>query len=191
MVATSVHRAGRTGYTLLEMILVLAVLVAAAGALLINVMAMPDVNRLSRAADEVRGVLTGLRARAMEEGLFLEWTFQPDSPSYSVKRPGDGGGVGQGSAPQWLDASPGNQVNVDSDRIFGDHQLPEGVTFRIGNSQTSGSIRPNTVRFQQDGTANSLEFLVDDGLAAYRFQVRSLTGAVTVRKVASGGKRAG
>jgi hypothetical protein len=129
----------------------------------------------------------------MEEGLFLEWTFQPDTYSYAVKRPGDSGGVGQGGKPLWLDISSGTQVNVDSDRIFGDHQLPEGVMIRAvaGSPQTNGSIRPNTVRFQQDGTANSLEFLVDDGLAAYRFQVRGLTGAISVRKVASAGKKGG
>ena len=82
------HRRQPGGFTLLELLLALAVFVALAAVLWPNLNAIPEAGRLQRVADDLRGLLNGLRVRAMDESLTYRFEYQPETSLYRVRRLG-------------------------------------------------------------------------------------------------------
>jgi hypothetical protein len=183
----------RPAYTLLEVVLVLAVLV------MITALAYPSIDgmwghhRLTAALDEVRGTWASGRAHAIEEGQPYRFAvvlgkgnfrLAPDSPEYW-----EGGGT--------QPPGPGPQPAI----IAG--ALPRGVTFSSGSGGggAAGGANPDTVLesvspsqyqtvavFLPDGTAQDdveIRFNVR-GAAPAVIRLRSMTGVVSVQR--GGGK---
>jgi prepilin-type N-terminal cleavage/methylation domain-containing protein len=185
------------GYTLLEVLLVMSVLVVAASLAIVNISGLPDSYRLSRVSHEIRGFLTGLRARAMEEGTVMEFRFEPDYGSYEIRR----GATSQTQATSNQDSSAGmedvtldqsDRIEFDSDQVFGKHELPKPLVFKsidsnsgVISSSVSGSTNQRAIFFFPDGSCTGIEFWIDDGVSAMHVHVRALTGGVRTWRVAA------
>src|SRR5687767_11308983 len=71
-------------FTIIEMLLVMAVIVMATAIVVSNIDGVRQAYRLPRAADDLRGILVGLRARAMDEATMFEFSFEPDAAKFRV-----------------------------------------------------------------------------------------------------------
>ena len=192
------RRRPRSAFTILEMLLVITVIVMATGLIVASIDGMREAYRLPRAADDLRGVLAGLRARAMDEAAAFEFSFEPDSSKYRVRKSGGDGGGSHGAASE-IDLDPTSRIEFDQNDIIGEHDLPAGLTLleglgegaRTAPSEQSGEktdLRRKSLRFKPDGSTTGLAFILKDaGGGEVHFQVRGLTGAVkTARKGADG-----
>ena len=185
-------RRKRPAYTLLEVILVLAILAMVTALAYPSIDGMYGHHRLTAALDEVRGTWAAGRAHAIEEGQPYRFAvvmgkgnfrLAPDSPEYWD---GSGGGAPSGN---------GLQPAV----ITG--ALPRGVSFAEGPGGAGGGANPDTVLdsvspsqykpiaiFLPDGTARDdveIRFNVR-GAAPAVIRLRSMTGVVSVQR--GGGK---
>ena len=178
------------GYTLLELLLVMGLLVAVASIVTISVIALPEAHRLSRAADDLRGLLAGLRFRAMEEGKQVTWSFTPETGTYSVKMDGKTPSSVPDETAGWLDLDASKRVEFDNDRIFGEHELPNGVIFRtMSGSAGDQSSQTPTVRFNPDGSATTFAFeLHDSASGTVQFRIRGVTSMITVKRLNQNGQ---
>lgn len=181
------------GFTLLEMLLVLAVLLALAS------LAWPPVQRLyaeqqiKDAVEQVRGKLAGTRLKALDAGLTYQFRFEPEGTAYLLL-PYDAELV----APAAADAEGGQALMRFAD------MLPEGMRFEAASENLAGIERlrtdrleglPNPQRlsekswsppllFYSDGSAMDAAFdVVDEENRSIRLSVRGLTGGVTVSKI--------
>ncbi len=187
-------RRRRPAYTLLEVMLVLAVLV------LVTALAYPSIDgmyghhRLTAALDEVRATWAAGRSHAIEEGQPYRFAvvlgkgnfrLAPDSPEYWEGGGGNQPPSGNGPQPAVITGA-----------------LPRGVTFANGaGAAAPGGPNPDTVLasvsptqyqalavFLPDGTARDdveIRFNVR-GAAPAVLRLRSMTGVVSVQR--GGGK---
>jgi hypothetical protein len=191
-------RHSRSAFTILEMLLVITVIVMATGLLVASIDGIREAYRLPRTADDLRGLLAGLRARAMDEATTFEFSFEPDSSKYRVRKAGGDAGGSHG-APSDVDVDPMARIEFDRDDVIGEHDLPAGLSLLEGRgdgARATASLqtgeetdaRRKSLRFLPDGSATGLAFILKDaGGGEVHFHVRGLTGSVkTARKGADG-----
>jgi len=171
----------RSGYTLLEVSLVAAVITVVSALAYPSLQGMYGYYRVNGAVDAVKTGLAQARARAIEEGKPYRFALAPngrrfrvapDEPSFwsGPARPGMNG---RGGA---LEAS-----------------LPEGVTFSAqeadGQSVGADGWAAPAV-FQPDGAAQEDMVLVfrAEGAQPRAVSLRAMTGAVSVRILGPGGR---
>jgi prepilin-type N-terminal cleavage/methylation domain-containing protein len=181
------------GYTLLEILLVMGVILMASTIAIINISGLPDSYRLSRVSNEIRGFLTGLRARAMEEGVSMEFSFVPDYGGYRIRRgagTASNSSVASEAAMEDITLESSDRIEFDSDAVFGDHELPRPLVFKRVNTGANQDPFANplnedreSIRFFPDGSCTGIEFIIDDGTSAMHFHVRALTGGVRNRRL--------
>jgi Tfp pilus assembly protein FimT len=179
----------RIGTTLIELILALGVLVLAAAIIVPTVLGLAESNRLMRTADDFKGLLAGLRSRALEESVAIEIAIEPNGAGYKVSR-------SDGSAPaaEATAAAKGNDLDAprpefDRDTVFADHKLPESVTFQNVRSPSADAATPaGTIRFYPNGAATPIEFEIADAAVpgSVRFHIRGLTGTIASRRIYPG-----
>ena len=190
-------RTNRSAFTLLEMLLVMTVIVMAAGLIIAGVDGLREVYRLPRAADDLRGMLAGLRARAMDEAVVFEFSFEAGANKYRIKKAGDNAGGSHG-APSDIDVDPAGRVEFDAD-IFGEHELAAGLTLERGRAEASKTVRNDAgdarnaqrvlLRFLPDGSCTGLAFTLKDASGGQvDFHVRALTGAIKMSRKSSDGR---
>ncbi|MGH7200286.1 MAG: prepilin-type N-terminal cleavage/methylation domain-containing protein [Planctomycetaceae bacterium] len=199
----------RRGFTLLEMLLVLAVLV------LIAAIAWPSMQNIYRdlqlkeSVGEVRTELASTRLHAVESGLAYQFRYEPDGRRYVVvpfEREPQPSAAGGGSTTM---SSPGQPLP----HVAG--ELPEGLRFRAAVSGLSATEQmiargqqvsepvavewlaglPNAAElagvqwsppivFYPDGTADDAAFeVVDEKRQLMVIAVRGLTGSVSTSDV--------
>src|SRR5262245_57873290 len=78
------HPASRSGYTLFELLLVLAVLLIVVGLTWSSLAGAYKHQRLASAAHDVRMRLAATRAQAIESGAILQFVYEPGARAYSV-----------------------------------------------------------------------------------------------------------
>jgi len=165
----------RRGYTLVELIVVIAVLVLL-GAIVSSSLTGQDGNtKVKAAADDATGLIASARSHAIDEGRNYRLAVSQDGTKLRVT-PDD---------PDALDQTEGEDVIKPFVQEF---QLSPGVTVvpTITGSEMSTADSEGWVRlatFQQDGTCR--EDLVDfeireEGVAPLVVQIRGLTGHTTV-----------
>ena len=184
----SAARARRAGYTLLELMLVLAIIVVMAAIAYPSATAMYGHVRLSQAADSVRAAWAEARAHAIDDGRPYRFAIIPNQGNYRVApdSPEFWGSGGQEQAPADT-ANPPYVLNKT---------LPKGMRFSApdapADSQAQGesslpkdNISPDmwssrTV-FLPDGTARQDVEIVfgASGTMGIVMKLRALTGAVT------------
>ena len=75
----------RGGFTLIETLLVVAVLVGLAGISFATMGNFGESQRMRRVQDDLRGLVTGLRVRAMDEGQVYQLAYRPKTGDYMVR----------------------------------------------------------------------------------------------------------
>ena len=196
----------RRAFTLLEVALTMTVLVILAAVFWPNMMALQRGAKLPAAIDDLRGLLVGLRVRAMEEGKSYEFAYSPGSSFFRISTLG-----AESLAPTPTEDTTERRVLFDSEDLLGEHRLLDEMTFEpmtqdpdstgsaggvamvslsSGGQSQDGWI---PLRFRSDGTVSFGSSLTAGGKArfaivdqtgvAVEFQIRGLTGMITVSKM--------
>jgi prepilin-type N-terminal cleavage/methylation domain-containing protein len=180
--------AHRRGFTLLEVILVMAVIV------LLTAMALPSIEtmygdmKVTAAADQIRGRWADARTKAIEEGRAYRFSTQPDGKFRIAPDAGDFWG-GSGTA---SDSTTAN--DSDTPPLVLEDSLPKGIAFADestgGGDNSDGGSWTTVLTFLPDGTASADKTITlqIEGCRPVQLKVRALTGAVTVESVAVGSK---
>jgi prepilin-type N-terminal cleavage/methylation domain-containing protein len=180
----------RHGFTLVELLLVLALIVTVGAIAWPSIQHGYDNFKLKRAADQVVTAFGHARVQAMSKGLTQVFRCESGTPRYTVEvlpdetMPVDDGTAGLGSAP----AGGGNSQNQSTSSKAG--QLPDGYVFsnaqrvldnraaatetELSSSGTSGDLPP--ILFYPDGTSSEAFVTVSDknGLSV-SVSIRGLT----------------
>jgi prepilin-type N-terminal cleavage/methylation domain-containing protein len=177
----------RRGFTLLELILVMTILVILAAISFPSIESMYGYYRLQGAADALRSSWADARTRAMEEGRPYRFSVVMGMGNYRVAP--DSADYWAGDPPAPADAN--NPPLVQSDA------LPKGIRFRRADSPSeagsSDTVLPadsvgsnqwtSLAVFLPDGTARDDVAVVLEagGARPLMVRLRGLTGGVSVR----------
>ncbi len=183
----------RRGYTLFELILVLALLVVLAAIAYPTLDSLLGTFRMTSAADMVRAHWADARAYAMNEGQPYRFAVVPGKGNFRVA---------PDSPDFWGGNDPPTPADPNNPPLVVDDALPRGVRFSTPDTYQSagmgptgdsssppGSVDPSSwstvVTFLPDGTTKEDVEIVFIGAGAQPLNVklRALTGAVTVRQL--------
>jgi prepilin-type N-terminal cleavage/methylation domain-containing protein len=189
-----------SGLTLLEILLVLAILVAVAAAAAPAFRGVLQDAELRSAADSVRTEWTRAHVRAMKTGRIQVFRYELGGRKYTLQPwiAGDDALEGNESADTGFGAP-----SPSEDTVVGDgYELPEGTHFAAGDAQqesrslaieqaasdaTSFSgewSRP--ILFYPDGTSSDAFVLIgNERKVAVRIELRGMTGAAKVGDIAA------
>jgi len=186
------HHQTRGGYTLLEVLLALAVIVSLLTVVWPSVTRMFQDYQIKSVANDVRVQVAGIRTLSLNQGVSYQFRYEPEG-TYFVAVPSEYGAL----------TITDDTASTKANRIYG--VLPEGMQFRhadgvtelntekiseiwlegMENSTTlSGKDWSAPLYFHPDGTASEGEFQVvsRDGIAL-SISVRGLTGAVKMSAI--------
>jgi prepilin-type N-terminal cleavage/methylation domain-containing protein len=159
----------RSGFTLMELMLVLLIVILAAGLVVPYVDSLLQPSQVTAAIDEVRVNWEQARGRAMEEGRPYRFSIVEGGDSFRIE-------------PDDMDTNPEKGYEIDG-------ILPEGCLF-VGNESglvdvaatpAKGGTMVSKVVFLPDGTAREdvdLSF-GRPGLPRVTLRLRALTGNIT------------
>ena len=195
-----------SGFTILELLLVLALLVTVTSLAAPTVGRTLDSHRLRSAGDEIRIAWSKARVRAMEKGRTYVFQHEPTGTKYRVESllsPDDYlesdqltgvGGLGAAAMNSTADSSSGGD-SVET-------ELPENVQFAGSQvaedmrglflSQSAQSTSPtdtqwsSPVYFYPDGTTSTAKLrVVNQREKSLEISMRGLTGVVYVKSVSA------
>jgi prepilin-type N-terminal cleavage/methylation domain-containing protein len=165
----------RRGFTLLEMVAVLAVLIILGAVLIPTLSGVRGDTRSKAGADSVRSFMAEARAKAMEDGTPYRLSVSPDGRSLRIAV--ENGTMGMG------------MIEDDGTGFSREDQLPDGVTAKLitdenDDAATTDETGWNRVAtFLADGTCreDTVEVVVSEtGVVPFIVRLRGLTGVVTV-----------
>jgi Tfp pilus assembly protein FimT len=166
----------RPAFTLLEVLLVIAVIIALSAVAYPTLAAMYGDVKVKAAADDVRAAWTEARSHAIEGGRAYRFAVQPDTGKYRVAPDADG----------FWDGSGGDESDAPPFVFEGD--LPNGIVFKVGDLPESGGWSTVVVFNPDGGCSADVEVVLreaDDDGTPIVVKVRAMTGAVSVRKQAA------
>jgi prepilin-type N-terminal cleavage/methylation domain-containing protein len=183
------HRSSlpRSGYTLFELMLVLAVIATIAAIAYPSIEALYGNYRLTAAVDQVRGVWAAGRAHAMDEGRPYRFAILPSANNYQLAPDSPefwGGGGSSSSSAQ----DSGAAADPTSQGIVLNEVVPKGVRLTLSDSAADSGDSSGWTKvavFLPDGTArdDAELFFQAPGSRAMVLRLRALTGIVTSRTV--------
>ncbi|MDA0587806.1 MAG: type II secretion system protein [Planctomycetota bacterium] len=177
----------RSGFTLIEVLLVVAIMMTMVGLAWTPLLRSWGDHRLKAATEDVRSTLAGTRIQALENDATWQFRYEP-------------GGNHFVRVPYQTAETEGTSV------VFGRMSLilPAGMTFSENNSAGIARSEPLTaldvqgladageltglpwsqpILFYSDGTATEVMFqVIDDQAGEMTVSVRDLTGAVSVKQ---------
>ncbi|WP_197453896.1 prepilin-type N-terminal cleavage/methylation domain-containing protein [Caulifigura coniformis] len=194
------RRGLRGGFTLLELVVVLMVIVA------IVTLTWPQLLRFAREqqlrdwTSEVRTDLAGSRIKAIENGLVYQFRYEPGGRWFAVL-PYDRPEAGNSAADSDL-----GKTRIEAARSSGPpatlKQLPEELHFRFKDGQPTEELHPDWIKllptseplgrvswslpilFHLDGTADTATIYVENDRGhSQLLTLRGLTGGVTMGPV--------
>lgn len=168
------------------------------------------VQRLRKAADQVRADWTRARVKAMSSGRTYVFQYSPDADRYSIQPVAAGDMASE-------DASlGGGELGIPAGQGTGtvnERALPEGITFygdlddqqdsstladalpgldAAGGAILAGDSPTSEVRFLPDGTTSTARVVLKNEYGrSIELSLRGLTGVVTVGEVQAGDAPAG
>ena len=182
----------RHGFTLLEVLLVLAIIVMLTAMAYPSIEAMYADARLTAAADQIRARWADARTKAIEEGRPYRFAVQQDGRFRIAPDAADFWNGGGG------DAANSDTNDPDTPPLVVEEALPKGVNFADGGITGSdnsgggdGGPWQTVVTFQPDGTASQdVEVIFQaDGTRPLQLKLRALTGSVTVQALSPDGRQ--
>jgi len=127
----------RRGYTLFELLIVVAVVLILAGISIPSIESMYADSRLEAAADQVAGQWSAMRARAITEGRSYRFAVQPGGGDFRAAP--DAPEFWSGADPPPVSANEPNAPLVVQD------SLPTGIRFAsIGGDDPAAAANPDT-----------------------------------------------
>jgi prepilin-type N-terminal cleavage/methylation domain-containing protein len=174
------HSLTRKGFTLLEILLVMAILIIISAVCLPTINSMYGDTRVHGAADEIRRAWAEARSRAIENGTPYRFSVKFEKIQYRIAPDTDD---------FWSSAPP--EGSTDSPKALSG-SLPDGISFtRDTKSHFSASGDWSTVAvFLPDGTCRAdASVAVQDGNGSpLTVSVRGLTGTVMVKNAKQEGR---
>ena len=181
----------RRGYTLLELVLVLALTVVLGALIYPSYDAIVGDFRQGSAEDQVRAGWAAARAHAMNEGQPYRFCVFPERGNFRIA---------PDSSDYWSGGDPPAPADPANAPLVIDDALPVGVRFALtqpapgsaadgDSSVTPGSVDPSSwvplITFLPDGTArdDAELFLATAGARIIRLQLRGMTGTVRSSKL--------
>ena len=208
------HASGtRSGFTLLEVMLVLGVLAIFAGMTVPSVMRMFGQQKLTGAAERVRSAIASTRIRAIESGIIYQFCSEtngsryvvvPFEPDHANSQAGGQGGAATllsraaGRLPAGIvfssvnfrsSAAPAATTATATAGAGASHKLMPGTLDGLPNaSELAGANWSTPVLFHPDGSASAdLEITVSDPKMQHiKLRVRAFTGAVSIERLVAG-----
>lgn len=160
-------RGRRQGFTLIELVLVCAVLGILLASSLPRFQQTAERLRLERSAFELTQLLRYARERAIAQGIDVIWRW--DEANHRARVEGDPvAGMGQ----------PAAEAPDGGGRIAESAPLPEGISVALTRDQAAVSCQ--CLRFFPDGTAETTTVRVSVQQLAYTAQVNGSTGQVVL-----------
>jgi len=190
----------KSGFTLLEMLLVLAILVAITAVTIPVVERMYDAHRIRQSATTVRTALSAARLRAVDRGQAYECRVEPDG-RHLVVLARRGGGIRFGDEED-QPASASQPQREAAIHI----ELPEPLVFQTADSareRLEGNVSSEIDRgsplrnrmwskpivFAPNGSSTNAEFEIRDPSGrSIQVEVRGLTGAARTSTQATRGE---
>ncbi|GAB4149492.1 MAG: hypothetical protein Tsb009_23770 [Planctomycetaceae bacterium] len=191
----------RSGFTLVEMLIVMTVLVIIAGIVLPIMSDQYNEYRLENAATVVHEEFANARTHAVDTGLAYQFRFEPNGRRYLIipaETDADDANAGQGngdgtepyrprvaqSLPDGFEFSIESTDNGTTPNIETE-QIPESLLAGLPDAnELAGVSWSPAIMFYPDGTSQSAQFIIKDSRKQFvRFSVRELTGAVSVSPV--------
>jgi len=160
----------RQGFTLLEILLVMAILVILTAVSLPSLQSMYGDTRVRGAGDEVRNAWAEARSRSIDSGMPYRFAVNGGS-QYRVA---------PDTAEFWDGASAASDTD-DGRAMIG--SLPKNINFAPSDSADDSSGWRTVVVFLPDGTCRNDALIVieTDGSPALYVRARALTGIVSVK----------
>ncbi len=205
----------RSGFTLLEVLLVLGVLAVFAGMTVPSVMRMFGQQKLTGSAERVRSAIASTRIRAIESGIIYQFCCETNGSRYVVvpfepdhansQAGGQGGGAtllsrAAGRLPAGIVFSSVNfrvagstagapAAPAATAAAGSSHKLMPGALDGLPNAgDLAGANWSTPVLFHPDGAANAdLEITVTDPKMQHiKLRIRAFTGAVSMERLVAG-----
>ncbi len=198
----------RAGHTLLELLLVLAILAMGLALAIPTYESLVSERRLQKSAEELELQLQEARVKAMRTGQSQVFRFEIGANTYVCEPWMSGkeelnagpGAVLQDGSGQAVETSTSN-INTIVDTSKTQRQLEEGIVFASANTAndsraqlavlqenggTAGATSSTPVMFYPDGTATTAELILEDPKGNRRaIQIRGLTGRTKLTAIAS------
>ena len=188
------HRNPQSGFTILELLIVLALLAA------ISVIVMPTLldemrnNQVYEAGESVREILAESRKYAIDSGIDYEFRYEPGGQFFIVI-PSETDPVASNATQD--DAAVGNYLSLSGElaeefqieALEGAGESSETLPIEAFGTLENSSILSQKswsapVMFRFDGTAEDFEFRVsDDERRTVELSIRGLTGAIRLSQV--------
>jgi len=198
--------ATRRGYTLLELLLVVGILMICAGAVAPSVMGMMANYHLKEGVQRVQAALAATRVHAIDATSTYQFRFEPGGRHF-LAVPTDNDAIGTGGSA----LGAGGQSLAGG--LFESGSLPENLSFQTSASQGLPQEVPSLpagndpgwtgalaripdahdfaqvnwsepICFHTDGTATDTTFtVVDSRGVGYRFTIREVTGEIFVHRL--------
>lgn len=186
------NRFARRGFTLVELLLVLVLLLALVGLVTINVQGIYNRHRLREAAESVREHLVSARMRALETGVIHQFQYELGGTQFAIgpfeTLPAGADGSVQIVLPETGAALPETMrfelpeviENSVALAALAQSSMATGVVSPTGEILRTSTVAP-PILFAPDGTATDAVLeIVDQRGGVVEIRVRGLTGAVTV-----------
>jgi prepilin-type N-terminal cleavage/methylation domain-containing protein len=175
------RRTRRPGLTLIELLLVVAVLVTLAAVAFPTLSSFWGDVKVKAAADNVREAWADARAHAIEEARGYRFAVQPGTGKFRIAPDAD----------NFWDGSDTSGNDSDAPPFMREGSLPNGITFDASGDLPQSGSWSTVVVFNPDGGCNAdVEILLreDDDTTPIAVRVRAMTGAVTARKKSTQGQ---
>jgi prepilin-type N-terminal cleavage/methylation domain-containing protein len=173
------RRTRRPGLTLIEVLLVMALLLALGAVAYPTLSAMYGDVRVKAAADEVRAAWTEARARAIEDGRPYRFAVEPGTGKFKVAP----------DAGEFWDGSGGPSDENQAPPHIQEDELPNGVLFETAADLPADGAWTTVAVFNPDGSCQAdteVALREDDDSTPVVVRVRAMTGAISVRKKTAG-----
>ena len=189
----------RKGFTLLEMLLVLAIIVAIAALAAPAMRGLIQSARLRAAADTVRTEWTRAHVKAMKTGRIQVYRYELGGAKYSVQPWIAGDDAIESSAPTTAGFEVADETQ-DSANVGEGHELPEGTMFVAGDAAAESrslaieqtamdstqfeSEWSRPILFYPDGTTSDAFVVVaNENKVGIQVNLRGMTGTATLSEV--------